>query len=133
MALFKASISDGESLTPLTSMISSQIWPLNSRRNVTRELTMSSTLREGRGRLTRRKAAAVAASREGTTMFAARKACRTVFLVRRELLVRTATGISVILLIFRIRSPIPALIVGSPEPEKVMWSICGLLAIASLI
>ena len=66
------------------------------------------------------KISCVAASRDGTTRSEALKAFITLFRVKRELLVRTATGIFVILLISLMRVPMAEFKVGSPEPENVM-------------
>lgn len=63
---------------------------------------------------------AEAASSEGATTSAESSALLTLFWFRRELLVRTATGIDVIFLISLMSLPSAVFKVGSPEPEKVM-------------
>ena len=79
MAFWRARMSAGESLTPLTSMISSRISPANSSRKRTRPSMIFRLSSEAWGRLTRRKRAAGTASSEGTTMSAAARSRRTSF------------------------------------------------------
>jgi hypothetical protein len=79
-----------------------------------------STLKDACGLFIYSKRAGVIASREGRTTSASERFLLTSSKERRELFVRTATGVEVISLILRIISLILIFSVGSPEPERVM-------------
>ncbi|MBA7512513.1 hypothetical protein ES705_04518 [subsurface metagenome] len=113
-------ISSEPSLIPLTSNTSNQILFLNSFRNSINPSIISSIFKDGCGRLRDSKRDRLTTSREGITTSASLNSPRTSSLLRRELLVTIATGISVSFFTSFIISPILEFKVGSPEPEKVI-------------